>query len=232
MTYVGESSVQALPGRGAVGRRVDVLRTLRDSAIPLGITDIADTVGVHPNTVRFHLKTLVQRGHVEQVTLARQAPGRPPQLFQAVRGMDPTGPRHYRLLAEVLTDALVADPRSSSRAVEVGRAWGRRQASASDGVGSRGTGDAVERLVALLDELDFAPERRQGSAGAQIALTHCPFLELAATSSRVVCQIHLGLMQGAMDAWQSPVTVDRLDAFVEPDLCLAHLSAVGVAAAQ
>ena len=33
-------------------------------------------------------------------------------------------------------------------------------------------------------------------------------------------------MQGAMEAWHSPVAVDRLEAFVEPDLCLAHLSSM------
>jgi len=57
-------------------------------------------------------------------------------------------------------------------------------------------------------------------------LRHCPFLELAETSAQVVCPVHLGLMQGAMDAWGAPVDVDRLDAFVEPDLCLAHLTPV------
>jgi len=30
-----------------------------------------------------------------------------------------------------------------------------------------------------------------------------------------------------MDAWHSTITVDRLDAFVEPDLCLAHLTGAG-----
>jgi predicted ArsR family transcriptional regulator len=40
----------------------------------------------------------------------------------------------------------------------------------------------------------------------------------------VVCPIHLGLMQGALEAWNAPVTVDRLEAFVEPDLCLAHIA--------
>ena len=27
-----------------------------------------------------------------------------------------------------------------------------------------------------------------------------------------------------MDAWDAPITVDRLEAFVEPDLCVAHLA--------
>jgi len=43
----------------------------------------------------------------------------------------------------------------------------------------------------------------------------------------VVCPIHLGLMRGAMEAWESPVTVDRLEAFAEPGLCVAHLAPAG-----
>ncbi|CKR87204.1 putative transcriptional regulatory protein [Mycobacterium tuberculosis] len=31
-------------------------------------------------------------------------------------------------------------------------------------------------------------------------------------------------MRGALQTWGAPVTVDRLDAFVEPDLCLAHFT--------
>ena len=36
--------------------------------------------------------------------------------------------------------------------------------------------------------------------------------------------MHLGLMQGALTAMRAPITVDRLDPFVEPDLCVAHLA--------
>lgn len=34
-------------------------------------------------------------------------------------------------------------------------------------------------------------------------------------------------MQGALRQWGAPVTVDRLDAFVKTDMCLAHLAATG-----
>jgi predicted ArsR family transcriptional regulator len=78
--------------------------------------------------------------------------------------------------------------------------------------------------VGLLDEFGFAPER---SVSDQVRLRHCPFLELAETRAAVVCPIHLGLMQGALESWQSPIGVDRLDAFVEPDLCLVHLTTEG-----
>jgi hypothetical protein len=34
-------------------------------------------------------------------------------------------------------------------------------------------------------------------------------------------------MRGALDIWEAPLTVDRLEAFAEPDLCVAHLIPVG-----
>jgi predicted ArsR family transcriptional regulator len=48
--------------------------------------------------------------------------------------------------------------------------------------------------------------------------------ELAESQKAVVCPVHLGLMRGALETWEAPVTVDRLDAFVEPDPCLVQLT--------
>ncbi len=82
----------------------------------------------------------------------------------------------------------------------------------------------------MLDELGFQPEHLEPDAAGdkQLGLRHCPFLELAESSTEVVCPIHLGLMQGALEAWDAPVTVDRLDSFAKPDLCVAHLKSVNV----
>ena len=70
--------------------------------------------------------------------------------------------------------------------------------------------------------------RPSGGAAAdhpsRIGLRRCPFLEVAAVRSAVVCPVHLGLMQGALETWGAPVTVDHLEPFAEPDLCLAHLA--------
>lgn len=205
----------------SVGRRADVLALLRETDQQLDIADIADRLGIHVNTARFHLETLVRNGQVSRTTADRGTPGRPPQVFQAVRGMDPLGPRHYRVLAEVLAAALAVDPDPRGRAVEAGRFWGRQQAEAVEA--PEGVDETLDQLMWMLDDLGFAPERVDAD-GAQIGLRHCPFLELAVERSDVVCPVHLGLMQGAMDSWGSPVTVDRLEAFVEPDLCMAHLS--------
>ena len=202
--------------------REGVLAVLRGATTALTIPQIADELGVHPNTVRFHLDTLVTEGRVERVEPDRRRPGRPPLMFRAVRGMDPGGTRRYRVLAEILTLALAGDRNASAKALEAGQAWARRVTGPTRK--APGAQQSINRLVELLDELGFAPQRRTAHGQPQIGLRHCPFLELAQDRSAVVCPIHLGLMQGALATWNAPITVDRLDPFVEPDLCLAHLT--------
>jgi predicted ArsR family transcriptional regulator len=213
---------------GEIGsRRDDVLAALRGAASTMSIAAIADQLGVHPNTVRFHLDSLVADGRVERVEPDHRRPGRPPLLFRAARRMDPGGPRRYQLLAEILTLGLASDRNASAKALTAGRAWASRLTRPTRK--APGARESIDRLVGLLAELGFAPQRRTAHGQVQVGLRHCPFLELAEGSSSVVCPIHLGLMQGALEAWDAPITVERLEPFVEPDLCLAHLGPAAAA---
>ena len=205
-------------------RHREILDTLRMRSSPMSIVEIAARIGVHPNTVRFHLRGLVGNGRVEQVEDTRGTPGRPALKFRAHRGMDPAGPRNYRLLAGALADLLSAGPDPGDKATQAGRAWGSRLAQADaddDDVAPITEDQATGRLVALLDDLGFAPERDPSRAG-HIGLRHCPFLDLVPEHAAVICPLHLGLMQGALDALGAEITVTRLEPFVESDLCLAH----------
>ena len=210
----------------SVGRRRAVIRLLRGAPDPMSIAGIAGVLGVHPNTVRFHLDSLVADGQVEHVELDRKGPGRPPLMFRAVRQMDRGGTRHYRLLAEILTMGFAAEGDPGPKALAAGRAWGQKIDAELHPLPEDpdSAEEAIARLIDVLDELGFAPERRVSNGKQQVGLRHCPFLELAENASSVVCPVHLGLMQGAMETWGAPVSVDRLDPFVEPDLCLAHLT--------
>jgi predicted ArsR family transcriptional regulator len=192
------------------------------SRVPMSIVSIADELDVHPNTVRFHLETLVADGQVEQVRPTRKGPGRPALIFRAVRQMDRGGTRHYQMLAEILATGLAAEGNPALKAQAAGREWGHRLQSESPSAAS--ADEAIDRLLGILDDIGFAPERRKSDGTEQIGLRHCPFLELAENQARVICPVHLGLMQGALEAWSAPVTVDRLEPFVQPDLCLAHLA--------
>jgi predicted ArsR family transcriptional regulator len=212
-------------GKQDPGRREEVLRLLRQNGTAMEITQIAESLHLHANTVRFHLETLVANGQVERGVAESGRTGRPPQVFTAVRGMDPTGPRNYRLLAEILAADIVASPRTRSHAVEAGRRWGRAQADAPAAPASPTADAAIDGLVQVLTDLDFAPEVDHDGPGLpQIELRHCPFLDLASNQPEVICPVHLGLMRGVLESWDSTVTVDRLEAFVQPDLCQAHLA--------
>ncbi len=220
-----------MPPRGAVprrlngvaavtgGRRDDVLSALRAAGRPMTINEVAEQLSVHPNTARFHLEALAKRGRVETVEPSRAKPGRPPLMFRASTGMDPEGPRDYRTLAGVLADALARQRDPQGRAVAAGRAWAQAEVDAGP---VRDGGQSVDRLTDLLAVMGFAPEKR--SDNAEIGLRNCPFLELAQSRRDIVCPVHLGLMQGALSAWDAPITVDALTPFAEPGLCIAHLA--------
>lgn len=195
---------------------------------PLSIAQIADELGVHPNTVRFHLDTLVEEGRVEHTEPDHKGRGRPALMFRAIRQMDRGGTRRFRLLAEILTIGLAADADPGGKALAAGRAWGQRLRPLHRPTEPVDAHESTEQLVDMLDELGFQPEQLEPDATGeqQLGLRHCPFLELAETSTEVVCPIHLGLMQGALEAWGAPVTVDHLDSFAQPDLCVAHLKSL------
>ena len=204
------------------GRRQDVLAVLRAADAPLSITAVADELSIHPNTARFHLEALVRTGQVEPVETDRTKPGRPPLMFRAVPGMDPAGPRDYRMLAGILAAALARQPNPARRAVAAGSTWATQHTDASAAHSRKA---AVDRLTTLLADLGFAPQKRSGARGiGEIGLHNCPFLELAQTRRDVVCPVHLGLMKGALSAWDAPITVSALTPFAEPDLCVAHLA--------
>lgn len=209
------------------GRRRDVLRALQAGSGPMSIAAIAKVLDVHPNTVRFHLDTLAGEGRVEHVEPDRKRPGRPPLMFRAIPRMDRGGPHHYRLLAEILAVTIGSGRDPSAKAQAAGRAWGRQYRKPAVQRKKMTAKDSIDHLVGVLDEFGFAPERRTSGGDQQIGLRHCPFLELAETQSKIVCPIHLGLMQGVLDTEAVPVAIDRLEAFVQPDLCLAHLTPQG-----
>ena len=190
----------------------------------MSIVAIARELGVHPNTVRFHLETLLEEGRVERAEPDHRGRGRPALMFRAARRMDRGGPRHYRLLAEILSIGLASDPDPGSKALAAGRVWGKRLRPAADPAQPVDAREAVGDLVEMLDELGFQPGVSEADGETRVDMRHCPFLELAEANTDVVCPIHLGLMQGALETWGAPVEIDRLDAFVEPDLCRAHLA--------
>ncbi|HEX7105224.1 MAG TPA: helix-turn-helix domain-containing protein [Acidothermaceae bacterium] len=223
-TLIGDAGEQQVLGES----RLRVLTLLQDAGRPLGVADVAAVTGLHANTARFHLDGLVDAGLVDRATESREQPGRPRALYTARPGSARGGQRSYRLLAEILTDYLASHAaRPAKEALEAGLRWGRHLAKTPSGLRRRGRpvdpAGATRQLVAMLDDVGFVPEARTVRRERQILLHHCPFREAAIEHQDVVCAVHLGLMQGMLTELEAPIVADRLDPFVEPSLCVAHL---------
>ncbi|NCT92262.1 helix-turn-helix domain-containing protein [Cellulomonas sp. APG4] len=209
-------------------RRRALLAVLREHDDGLGVADLAAQVGLHANTVRAHLEALVRTGHATRRSENRGR-GRPREVYRATGA--PEGDRRYQVLAQMLMARLAElaeDPQAE--AVRAGHAWGAAAAPLPT-VGSPdrptpGAEDEVRAAVGpvlrMLEDTGFAP--RLAPDARTIELHHCPFLELAEQQPDVVCGVHLGLVQGALDRLGSPVAATRILPFVRPGLCLAELS--------
>jgi len=74
-------------------------------------------------------------------------------------------------------------------------------------------------MIDLLAELGFGPD----PDGDDIALRTCPLLELAEEMPEVICQVHRGLVEGAMDHYGAPSDGVELLPFAEVGACRLRL---------
>ena len=211
----------------ALGRsRADVLDMLRAADGPLGVREIAQRMGLHPNTARFHLEALTEAGLAERETEDRESPGRPRIGYRAAAG-GPAGRRRYRLLAEMLTSLIAGTMPEPGKAAEAaGREWGAYLTEQPPPYQKLSAEQAIGKMTAIMEELGFSPQAEAGDGAGQyrLRLRQCPFREVAQHHQDVICALHLGLMRGALARMRAPVTADRLDPFVEPSLCVASLT--------
>ena len=205
--------------------RTEVLELLRTADGPLGVRDVAQRTGLHPNTARFHLEALVEAALAIRETEDRETPGRPRIGYRAVAD-GPAGRRRYRLLAEMLTSMVAAtmtDPGDAAEAA--GREWGAYLAEQPPPYQRLTAAEAIAKLTAIMEEMGFAPREQADDGQYRLSLRQCPFREVAQLHRNVICSLHLGLMRGALARMRAPVTADRLDPFVEPTVCVASLTA-------
>lgn len=198
----------------------------------LTAAELAEDLGLHVTTVRFHLDRLGQAGLVASHD-ERAGVGRPRRHFTAT---DPvldaaTAGEGYRLLAEVLADAMAAG--DAPNATEAGRRWAARHALDLVAAGAstepaRTPGAWLAKVGAVIDMLDrwgYAPTVSTSDAGRQadICLHRCPLKDLAEVNPAVACGVHRGVIAGTLEALGEQARVSLIP-FVEPDLCVAHVT--------
>ncbi len=112
--------------------RFEVYCLVQDSPTPLSVHEIAERLGLHPNTVRPHLERLREAGLVTIEPVLSGKVGRPVHLYSATprRPAALVGERALRVLrgviAETLGELISEYGASPGDAYELGRIWGRQ----------------------------------------------------------------------------------------------------------
>lgn len=197
------------------------------------VPDLAQRLGMHANTVRTRLAALIADGLVERETVPGQGRGRPAHAFRpsaagkaALRADNVFA--EYRGLSAAFVDYLAQAPGDpTEQARSIGQTWGRQLAatdSAPIGRDRQGATDAPiaakAKVVDLLTGMRFDPAADDDG----IALRTCPLLDVAQRVPQVICQVHHGLVEGALEHYGAPEIAVELVPFAEPGACRLRLS--------
>ena len=134
--------------------RYAIYLELARSPRPLVTAEIADTLDLHPNTVRPHLERMREVGLLDVTTDARGEVGRPQHRYSLAADAPSLGlePPTMPMLARMVLAMAQRLGASPADATAVGEAEGRARAASYADAPS-----ALEALVADLDRLGFDP---------------------------------------------------------------------------
>ncbi len=213
-------------------QRLDVLKALGDntryaiylelarSPFPLATSEISESLGLHPNTVRPHLERMRDVGLLDVETDTRGQVGRPQHRYSIAAEAPSLGLEKsaFRLLARMLAGVAAKAGIDADDVADVGRAQGRADAELQQS----GRGCAAA-LMAELADLGFDPAAVGDGNTTTIAFTHCPFQELAEVFPELVCHLHRGIVEGFVGA-KGGAEVTAFATLADRDPCRVELT--------
>ena len=186
--------------------RVQILHLVQTRA-DRTIGEICESTGLHPNTVREHLQRLIEGGYVIAATEHRTTRGRPRTLYSAATGAPGAS-------SPVAHDKVVAAARRGDLMRSV-------MPQRDPGLGKNATYQ-LDALIEHLEESGFEPVIDEGAL--TVDLTPCPHAAGRPEDRPVLCQVHLGLMQGGLAEAGGPLATDCVQASEHPEECTVQLT--------
>ncbi len=203
--------------------RYAIYQELAASPRPRSTTEVAEALGLHPNTVRPHLERMREVGLLEVTVDARGGVGRPQHRYGLAVDAPSLGlePAPLPMLARLVLRLAERAGLSGADAAEVARGQG-----AADAARYRAAPSTLEALVSELDRLGFDPEVTDGASpdDAVVGFCHCPFRDVAERFPDLVCGMHRGLVEGFVDA-MGDATVTEFSTLVDRTPCRVSVTA-------
>jgi DNA-binding transcriptional ArsR family regulator len=153
------------------------------------LEELADAVGVHPNTARPHLASLEEAGVVERVRQERRGRGRPRVGYRLARDWTLDGQRSTGLPG-LLAAALLRAAPSAEELRTAGNDWGRYL------VGRPGAHDPRRGLPIALGALGYDARVNDGT----LELSACPCPVVSPSRPEQICQLADGVIDGVLSS--------------------------------
>jgi predicted ArsR family transcriptional regulator len=178
--------------------RRGILLGFYDDPRPRSVDEVAAGAGVHRTVAFGHLERLVTLGFLG-VSQRRGLPGKPAKLYRLVAGpLELHHPaRQFATLAGLLAAGL---ERFGEPGVAAAREAGRRHGAALGGRPASTPAEALVPLALLGGDYEVRGER--------VLARNCIFREACASAPEVVCQLHAGMIEGALAAAGTPRRVE------------------------
>lgn len=170
------------------------------------ISELCEATGLHANTVREHLQRLIEGGYVIQTSERRTTRGRPRTLYSAATGAPGA-----------------SSPVAREKVAEAARRGDMLRRILDEEESDLGC-EATYQLDALIDHLEesgFEPIIDEDEL--RVELTPCPHAASAAEHRPILCQVHLGLMQGVLNQAGGPIEAECVLASANPEECTVQL---------
>lgn len=224
----GDVDLLGSPTRRAI---LDALRRYRPDehevdAGGMTASQLAEAVGLHPTTVRFHTDQLEAAGILRSHLTTQFGVGRPRKVYSAASAQADQDQAGYLLrLLELMTESFA----EGGTPQEAGEGWARRHLGLAPSSPAASPGawlGKVGPLVDVLQDWGYSPSLTTADGGRTclITLADCPFRRLAQDNPDVVCGIHEGLVRGALRQVGEDDVAVVVTPFVQPTLCHVQIT--------
>lgn len=205
--------------------RLEILKTLGDntryaiylelarSPRPLATAEVAETLDLHPNTVRPHLERMRDSGLVDYESHSHGV-GRPVHRYFLAADAPGLGlePPAAPLLAEMLAATAENAGARAGDALDAGRERGRRDPAGK-------IADPVGAVVRQSERLGFDPAAVIEGDLATVAFAHCPFGPVADEHAELVCSLHRGMVEGLLESCSGGASVAAFRSIADRPAC-------------